>query len=83
MEFVFIVSASIKVLGLEWYCMQLFPFSLDLIDHKPPVGCGSEFQRDEYLLGSERLVSYEPMGEEEPGVVDSDPVGKTETMQSL
>lgn len=72
----------IKVLGLEWCCTQLFPFSLDLIDHKPPVGCGSEFQRHEYLLGSERLVKYEPMGEEDPGVMDSVPVGKTEAMQS-
>lgn len=46
---------------------QPFPFSLDLIDHKSPVGCGSEFQRHEYLLGSERLVQYAPMGEEDPG----------------
>lgn len=54
------------MLGLQWCCGQLFQFSLDLIDHKSLVGCGSEFQRHEYLLGSERLVKYAPMGEGDP-----------------
>lgn len=63
--------------------MQLLPFSLDLIDHKSPVGCGAEFQRHEYLPGSERLVKYALMCEEDPGGDGySVPVGKTEAKQS-
>lgn len=45
--------------------MQLFTFSLDWTDHKSPVGCGFEFQRHEYLSGSEFLIEYVPMGEED------------------
>lgn len=46
-------------------CMSLLFFSLDMIDHKSPVGCGSEYWPHECLLGLELPIKYAPIGEED------------------